>query len=721
MCRIGWKPVAIAVFLCFFFLVRANAQTYVQSQTNAVGSSGNNTATFSAQPSAGDTVVAGVVCYGPSNCTVSSVTDNFSNTYTKIGPTASYGGPTQNVTNVMLYCASGISSGSSFTVTANQSNSGGGDSNLYIAEYSGASCTVDQSASGSLTGGTATTLLQTSSATTTNPSDLLVAVGGSSAGGNATAGSGYHLRQNATPGVAENGGFEDETVASTGSYSASMNMASSTTYWAMVMVALKGSSGSGSPTITSFSPTSGAVGTSVNITGTNFTGATALKFNGTGTSFTVNSSTQITATVPSGATTGTISVSTPSGTGTSSSSFTVTGSGGSIAYVQSQTNAVGSSGNNTATFSASPTAGDTIVAGVVCYGPNVCQITSVTDNFGNPYSQIGPTAMYGGPTTNGTPVALYCASGISSGSSFTVTANQSNSGGGDSNLYIAEYSGASCTVDQSASGSLTGGTATTLLQTSSATTTNSSDLLVAVGGSSAGGNATAGSGYHLRQNATPGVAENGGFEDETVASTGSYSGSMTMASSTTYWAMVMVALKGSSSGGATPTVTSFSPTSGAVGTSVTITGTNLTGAASVKFNGTAATSFTVNSSTQITTTVPSGATTGTISVTTPSGTGTSSTSFTITTSGPTITSVSPTGASDGTTVTISGVNFGSAQGTVTFGSASATVQSWNATTIVTSVPLSLLPSFANIQITTSTGSASNSFPFTVTAPGCPAN
>ena len=161
MCRIGWKPVAIAVFLCFFFLVRANAQTYVQSQTNAVGSSGNNTATFSAQPSAGDTVVAGVVCYGPSNCTVSSVTDNFSNTYTKIGPTASYGGPTQNVTNVMLYCASGISSGSSFTVTANQSNSGGGDSNLYIAEYSGASCTVDQSASGSLTGGTATTLLQT--------------------------------------------------------------------------------------------------------------------------------------------------------------------------------------------------------------------------------------------------------------------------------------------------------------------------------------------------------------------------------------------------------------------------------------------------------------------------------------------------------------------------------------------------------------------------------
>jgi uncharacterized repeat protein (TIGR03803 family) len=61
------------------------------------------------------------------------------------------------------------------------------------------------------------------------------------------------------------------------------------------------------------------------------------------------------------------------------------------------------------------------------------------------------------------------------------------------------------------------------------------------------------------------------------------------------------------------------PVSGNVGTTVTILGTNLTGATSVTFNGTAAT-FTVLSSSAITTTVPAGATTGAVTVVTPNGT-----------------------------------------------------------------------------------------------------
>ena len=78
------------------------------------------------------------------------------------------------------------------------------------------------------------------------------------------------------------------------------------------------------PTITSFTPTSGPVGSSVSISGTNFTGATTVKFNGVSAGFTVSSDTAIQATVPPGATSGPIGVTTSGGTATSSSAFTVT-------------------------------------------------------------------------------------------------------------------------------------------------------------------------------------------------------------------------------------------------------------------------------------------------------------------------------------------------------------------------------------------------------------
>ncbi len=104
------------------------------------------------------------------------------------------------------------------------------------------------------------------------------------------------------------------------------------------------------PTISSFSPTSGPVGTNVSITGTNFTSASAVKFNGTSASFTVNSSTSITATVPTGATTGAISVTTPSGTGASSSSFTVTSGGGSGTNTVVISQVYGGGGNSGATY-----------------------------------------------------------------------------------------------------------------------------------------------------------------------------------------------------------------------------------------------------------------------------------------------------------------------------------------------------------------------------------
>jgi hypothetical protein len=62
----------------------------------------------------------------------------------------------------------------------------------------------------------------------------------------------------------------------------------------------------------------------VTLIGTNFSGATAVSFNGhPAASFTVRSATQIIARVPSGATSGTITVATPGGTATSTARFTV--------------------------------------------------------------------------------------------------------------------------------------------------------------------------------------------------------------------------------------------------------------------------------------------------------------------------------------------------------------------------------------------------------------
>ena len=76
------------------------------------------------------------------------------------------------------------------------------------------------------------------------------------------------------------------------------------------------------PAITSFTPSSGGTDTSVTITGTNFTGTTAVTFGGTDAfSFNVYSFTQIEAIVAGGST-GTVTVTTPGGTATSDDSFT---------------------------------------------------------------------------------------------------------------------------------------------------------------------------------------------------------------------------------------------------------------------------------------------------------------------------------------------------------------------------------------------------------------
>ena len=79
----------------------------------------------------------------------------------------------------------------------------------------------------------------------------------------------------------------------------------------------------GAPLITGFTPSHGAANSSVTVTGTNFLGVTAVRFNGQDGGITSSDNGRIVATVPTGAQSGPISVVTPGGTAVSVDTFTV--------------------------------------------------------------------------------------------------------------------------------------------------------------------------------------------------------------------------------------------------------------------------------------------------------------------------------------------------------------------------------------------------------------
>jgi hypothetical protein len=170
-----------------------------------------------------------------------------------------------------------------------------------------------------------------------------------------------------------------------------------------------------------------------------------------------------------------------------------------------------------------------------------------------------------------------------------------------------------------------------------------------------------------------------------------------------------------------PSITGLSPTSGPVGTPVTITGTNFgatQGSNTVAFNGISAGIATSWSATSIVAPVPTGATTGNVVVTV-GGTASNGVAFTVTTaSAPTITNLNPTSGTVGSSVTITGTNFGATQGssTVTFNGTAATVSAsnWTATSIITSVPTGATT--GNVVVTVA-GVASNGLNFTVPSSG----
>ena len=177
---------------------------------------------------------------------------------------------------------------------------------------------------------------------------------------------------------------------------------------------------------------------------------------------------------------------------------------------------------------------------------------------------------------------------------------------------------------------------------------------------------------------------------------------------------------------AVPTITSFTPTSGVANGSVTVTvtGTDFTGATAVTLNGVAITGFTVVNATTITFTVPAGATSGAIAVTTAGGTATSAASFTVTTpnAAPTIASLSPTSAGAGSgsfTLMVTGTNF--VTGTVINFNGTALATTYGSATQVSAlVPAASLATAGSFPVTATNpapgGGTSAAVNFTVTTP-----
>ena len=160
--------------------------------------------------------------------------------------------------------------------------------------------------------------------------------------------------------------------------------------------------------------------------------------------------------------------------------------------------------------------------------------------------------------------------------------------------------------------------------------------------------------------------------------------------------------------GTVPSITGLSPSSGlnAGGTSVSIAGTNFTGATEVQFGGVEAAGFTVNSATSITAVSPPGSGAVDVQVFGPGGGSLPNSSDQYTYVSPvTVTGLSPSQgvAAGGNSVTITGTYY-SAGATVLFGSTPATNVVVNSSTSITATAPAG-SSIVNVTVTTSQGTS----------------
>ena len=617
----------------------ATATTLVQHKSKDAGTNTTASVAFSSPNTAGN-FIAVAIRGGLSSSQVFTVKDSNGNTYKK----AVQVGFTSSAITSTIYYAENIKGGAN-TVTVSMIVSA--PLRFAILEYSGVATSNSLDATAAATGtGTA---VSSGSATTTINGDLLFGSASTVDGANYTAGTGYTIRDSVPSGAGAKFITEDGIQTIAGTASATATLASSGN-WGALFAAFKPAGGVPSPSITSLSPASGPTGTSVTITGANFgasQGTSTVTFNGVAATPTSWSNTSIAVPVPSGATTGNVII-IVGGFASNGVAFTVT---------------VPPSISNL-----SPT-----------FAPLGASVTITGSNFG---ASLGTsTVTFNGaaatPTSwSATSIVVPVPGGATSGNVVVTVSGLASNG-------VAFRVAPSITTLSPTSGPA--GTSVTITGTSFGATQGTSAVTF-------GANTAAPTSWSDTTIVTP-----------------------VPAGATTGNVIVMVNGVGSNRVlfTVTPAISSLSPTSGPVGTSVTITGSSFgasQGTSTVTVNGTSA-NPTGWSATSIVVPVPRGSTTGNVVVTV-SGLASNGVLFTVT---PSITSLSPTSGPIGSSVTITGTSFGASQGTssVTFNSAAATPTSWSDTSIAVPVPSGATT--GNVVVTVN-GLASNGASFTVLLP-----
>ncbi|MGW0616268.1 IPT/TIG domain-containing protein [Streptomyces sp. NPDC002765] len=169
-----------------------------------------------------------------------------------------------------------------------------------------------------------------------------------------------------------------------------------------------------------------------------------------------------------------------------------------------------------------------------------------------------------------------------------------------------------------------------------------------------------------------------------------------------------------------PTISTISPLQGPTtgSTTVTLTGTGMTGSTAVRFGSTNATSFTVNSATQITAVSPPHAAGATaVTVVNPTGTSNSVTFTYVAAPTPVVTGLAPSNGptSGGTSVTLTGTGFTGATA-VTFAGVPAASFTVNSASQITAVTPSGSAGAAVVTVTTPGGTSAPDAFFFYAAP-----